>query len=162
MDIKNISRLSFSIETFYTKGRAVPWFLTCLEPLRIKPAAFFTDFAEWLDCNNCKKNAGFELDKTSHEQIEKMQLVFLKLKYEEKSLLHLYTALQDIVLIQGAFSRATCENSETILNLSYSPDDLLSAQAQNLVYFTDNVCMLNTKIRVYPGTEELEIEVLSE
>ena len=118
------------------------------------------DFSEWLECNNCTKNTGFELDKTSHEQLEKMQLVFLKLKYEEKSLLHLFTALQDIVLLQGAFSRATCENSETILNLSYSPDDLLSGQAQNLQYFTDNVCMQETKIRVYPGTDELEIQVL--
>ena len=41
VDIKNISRISFSIETFYTKGRAVPWFLTALEPLRIKASSFF-------------------------------------------------------------------------------------------------------------------------
>jgi hypothetical protein len=160
VDIKNIYRLAFSIDVFYTKGRAVPWFLTCLEPLRIKPSSFFMDFSEWLECNNCTKNSGFELEKTTHEQIEKMQLVFLKIKFEEKNLQHLITALQNIVQLQGAFSRATCENTETVLELSYSPDDLISGESQNLQYFTDNVCMQNTKIRVYPGTDELEIEVL--
>lgn len=159
VDIKNISRISFSIETFYTKGRAVPWFLTALEPLRIKASSFFMDFAEWLECNNCTKSAAFDLDKTSHEEIEKMQIVFLKLKYEEKMLQPLFTALLDIVMLQGAFSRATCENTESILELSYSPDDLLSSTAQNLEYFTDNVCMQSSKIRVYPGIDELEIEV---
>jgi hypothetical protein len=42
-DMELCADLAFACQTFYSEGRAVPWFKTVLESLRIKPAVFFSD-----------------------------------------------------------------------------------------------------------------------
>lgn len=155
-DITLLKNLSFAAEAFYTEGRAVPWFLTVLNPLRLRPSAFLSDFAEWQRCNNCGPSSGFSLEGASHAELEKMQLAFLKFKYEEKKMPHVYPAVEDMVSLQGAFSRAAFEGEETVLDLSYSPDDLFSPFAQDIQKFVDEVCMEACSIRVYPGEYEPE------
>lgn len=160
VDIKKIKQIAFATETFYTYGRAVPWFLTALEPLKIKPTQFFSDFAEWQLCNNCDSSTNFVPSQLSHQEIEKMQLLFLLLKYEEKNIKQYYTALTDFVKIQGAFARAACEGEHSILDLSYHPEDILSSQIYDIAFFCDNTCMEYTQIRVFPGDEEVQYEIL--
>ncbi len=150
-DIKTVRAFFYAVETFYTYGRAVPWFLTVLEPLKIRPSVFLSDFAEWLRCNNC--GSGFSAENAPHIEIEKMLLSFVKLKYEEKKLPYVYPAAEDMIRLHGAFSRAAAEQTETVLDLSYTPDDLFSPYAQDLRLFASEVCMESCTVKVFSGRE---------
>ena len=174
-DIKTVRAFFYAVETFYTYGRAVPWFLTVLEPLKIRPSVFLGDFAEWQRCNNCGVGSGvggsfgagsgaraathtgatvgFSAEDAPHTEIEKMLLNFVKLKYEEKKLPYVYPAAEDMIRLHGAFSRAAAEQTETILDLSYLPDDLFSPYAQDLRLFASEVCMESCSIKVFSGRE---------
>jgi len=148
-DIASIKRTVFACDVFYSSGRAVPWFSAVLFPLRIKPSFFFLDFAEWQDCNNCSAESGFNPEKAEHKEIEIMQTVFLKLKYEEKKLQHLFTPAYDLLRLHGAFSRAVSEGESCSLDLSYHPDDILSPSAMDLVRFCEEVCMEPCRVAVF-------------
>lgn len=148
-DIKKIKELSFALELFYSAGRAVPWFLSVLQPLKLKPSQFFSDFAEWQRCNNCGLESGFLLENSCHKEIEKMQLSFLKLKYEEKHLISAFMPLKDLVCIHGAFSRSIFEQEDSIIEISYHPEDILSPIAMDLVRFTEEVCLENHRIKIF-------------
>ena len=152
-DIKSVRAFFHAAETFYTYGRAVPWFLTVLEPLKIRPSVFLGDFAEWQRCNNCGFDSGFLPENVPHTEIEKMILNFVKLKYEEKKLPYVYPAAEDMIRLHGAFSRAAAEQTDTILDLSYLPDDLFSPYAQDLKLFAGEVCMESCSIKVFSGRE---------
>ena len=170
-DIKTVRAFFYAVETFYTYGRAVPWFLTVLEPLKIRPSVFLSDFAEWQRCNNCGVGsgaggsfcagssartglgAGFSAENAPHTEIEKMLLNFVKLKYEEKKMPYVYPAAEDMIRLHGAFSRAAAEQTETVLDLSYLPDDLFSPYAQDLRLFASEVCMESCSVKVFSGRE---------
>lgn len=160
VDIKKIQNICFGVDVFYNFGRGVPWFLAVLQPLHIKATQFFSDFAEWQLCNNCHLGSGFMPQDVPHLDIEKMQLLFLKLKYEEKEGSHYFPAVTDFIKLQGAFSRAASEGMETILELSYHPEDLLSPQIWDIPFFSDNACMEFSSVRVYPGEYEPLLEIL--
>ncbi|MDE5581140.1 MAG: hypothetical protein K2I95_06935, partial [Treponemataceae bacterium] len=92
-DISYAQRLAFAAEIFYSCGRAVPWFNSALKPLKISPSNFFSDFAEWQICNNCGFKSREKGAALSHKAIEKMQLLFLEEKYDEKNLRHVFPAV---------------------------------------------------------------------
>ena len=140
-DIRWCRDTAFACRTFYTAGRAVPWFLSILKPLRIYPSRFFADFAEWQRCNNCDFKSGFVPEGESHESIEKMQLLFLQEKYEEKNQHALFEIAADIVRLNGAISRLEKEGDSAEIDLSYSADELLSPDVFDLNAFAENVCM---------------------
>ena len=148
-DIKKIQELSFAMEVFYSVGRAVPWFLAAIQPLRLRPSQFFADFAEWQRCNNCSKESNFLPENVNHQEIEKMQLIFLKLKCEEKHLHSIFFPLKDLVCLHGAFSRCVFEGEESTLELSYHPEDILSPIAMDLIKFTEEVCLENHSVKIF-------------
>lgn len=152
-DIKSLRSFFYATETFYTYGRAVPWFLTVVEPLRLRPSVFLGDFAEWQRCNNCGLGSSFLVEDAPHTEIEKMILSFVKLKYEEKKLPYVYPAAEDMIRLHGAFSRAGAEGIESILDLSYIPDDLFSPYAQDLRLFAGEVCMESCTVKVFCGPD---------
>ncbi len=152
-DIGTLQDLSVAADLFYTRGRAVPWFLTVIRPLRLKPSVFFNDFSEWLSCNNCTASSGFDVARETHESIEKMQLSFLRIKYEEKNRYQLFPAVTDLVSLHGAFSRADCEESETLLDLSYNAMDLFSPSVLDLSMFFEQTLMEANSIKVFPSEE---------
>ena len=147
-DIKNIRNLTFALDVFYSNGRAVPWFLAVTNVLRLRPSVLLSDFAEWQRCNNCCLETGFDLEKTPHAEIEKMQLAFLKLKFEEKHLSHVFAATSDLIRLHGALSRCDCEGLQSDLELSYNPEDLLSPYAMNLISFSEETCMEFVSIKI--------------
>ena len=159
-DIRYCRDTAFACRTFYTAGRAVPWFLSVLKPLRIYPSRFFADFAEWQHVNNCSYKSGFDTTSAQHKEIEKMQLVFLEQKYEEKHCHNLITPVHDIVTINGAMSRLAGENEECTIVTSYHPDDLLSEEAFNLEAFSENVCMEECRVKIFAGQDGPDYEVL--
>ena len=159
-DIRYARDLAFSCRTFYTSGRAVPWFLSVLKPLRIYASRFFADFAEWQRCNNCDYKSGFVPEAVPHKDIEKMQMLFLEQKYEEKGQHSLLLLVKDIVAINGAMSRVAGEGEESTIVTSYNPDDLLSEEAVDLAAFCENVCMEECKVRIFADEEGPDYEVL--
>ncbi|WP_041610377.1 hypothetical protein [Treponema brennaborense] len=148
-DIVSAAAAAFACTVFYSAGRAVPWFLSVLKPLRITPARFFADFAEWLRCNNCDRETGFDPGAAGHAEIERMQLHFLHFKYEEKRVAHLLPVVNDVVRLNGAFSRLAGEREECELELSFHPDDLGSPYASDIVSFSENVCMESCRVKIY-------------
>ena len=159
-DIRYARDLAFSCRTFYTSGRAVPWFLSVLKPLRIYASRFFADFAEWQRCNNCDYKSGFVPEAVPHKDIEKMQMLFLEQKYEEKGQHSLILLVKDIVAINGAMSRVAGEGEESTIVTSYNPDDLLSEEAVDLAAFCENVCMEECKVRIFADEEGPSYEVV--
>ncbi len=159
-DIRYARDLAFSCRTFYTSGRAVPWFLSVLKPLRIYASRFFADFAEWQRCNNCDYKSGFVPEAVPHKDIEKMQMLFLEQKYEEKGQHSLILLVKDIVAINGAMSRVAGEGEESTIVTSYNPDDLLSEEAVDLTAFCENVCMEECKVRIFADEEGPSYEVV--
>ena len=159
-DIRYCRDTAFACRTFYTSGRAVPWFLSILKPLRIYPSRFFSDFAEWQRVNNCSYKSGFLPEGENHKSIEKMQLLFLDEKYEEKGQHVLLPLMHDIVILNGAMSRAAGEGEESTLSTSYNPDDLLSEEALDLAAFNENVCMEECKIHIFIGPDGPDLEII--
>ena len=159
-DIKTVENLCFAIECFYTFGRAVPWFLSVLNPLRIKSSVLLSDFAEWQRCNNCRLKSGFNPKSEHHLVIEKMLLSFLKFKYEEKKLFHAFPVAEDLIKLNGAFARACGEGEETILDLSYSPEDLFSPYSQDVLAFSEEVCMEACSVKVFNTSDGPDFKLL--
>ena len=148
-DIRYARDISFACRTFYSAGRAVPWFLSVLRPLKIPASNFFSDFAEWQRGSSCDYRSGFVPEQVNHREIEKMQLLFLGAKYDEKGKRELMPVVQDIVRLNGAFSRLTGENEEAVVTTSYNPDDLLGPESSDIISFTENVCMEECKVRIF-------------
>lgn len=159
-DIGWAKKIAYSVETFYSFGRAVPWFNYVLGPLKIAPSKFFADFAEWLKLNNFNFDRSNLPEGLDHKEIEKMQLSFLEMKYEEKKLTHLYPVVYDLVRLNGGYARLEGEGEECILDLSFNPEDLMSPAICSLASFTDNVCMEECKIKIYTGEEFPEYRIL--
>ena len=157
-DIRYCRDVAFACRTFYTSGRAVPWFLSALKPLRIYPSRFFADFSEWQRCNNCDFKSGFVPEAEKHQSIEKMQLLFLNEKYEEKNKHELLTVVEDIVRINGAMSRLVAENEESTVKTSYNPDYLFSEEAMDFEAFNENVEMEECNVHIFAGSDGPEYE----
>ncbi|MCR5494731.1 MAG: hypothetical protein K6F15_03760 [Treponema sp.] len=140
-DIRYARNIAFACRTFYSAGRAVPWFISVLKALKMPSYKFFSDFSEWQRVNNCDYKSGFVPEDVSHQEIEKMQLNFLSLKFEEKNLSVLFPVVRDIVRINGAFSRLVSDGKEITLETQYNPDDLLGPESMDIVSFSNDVCM---------------------
>ena len=159
-DIRQAKNCASALEAFYSYGRAVPWFLSVLKPLKMSASRFFQDFSEWQHLNNCGRESQWKAEAASHAEIEKMQLTFLRFKYEEKKVLSLFDAVSDIVRINGAFARCAGEGEESVLELNYNPEDLLSPFSQNIVSFSDNVCMEKCRVKVFATDEGVDFRMV--
>ena len=152
IDTKKARDIAFAATVFYSYGRAVPWFLAALKPLKMSPAAFLADFAEWQIVDNCAFGR-FDAPRAVHKEIEKMQLVFLRQKYEEKHKEHLFSALEDMVKLNGAFSRVIAEDEECVIETTYNPDDVLSPEGMDLAHFVESTVMQHCSVAVFAGED---------
>ena len=165
-DLERAGFLARACDVFYTQGRAVTWFLASLHPLKLKASQFLQDFARYLDDPSTRKQFDFlsalkdgcveELDQADAETL---QIDFLKIKYAEKDKAYLLPALCDMIRLNGALTRALAEGEETELDLSYHPDDLLSPDAMDIEYFSENAYMENCTVRVFNGKDGPDIEI---
>ncbi|MGI5070092.1 hypothetical protein HRO26_02970 [Treponema pectinovorum] len=156
-DIKRAFDVCIACSVFYTYGRAIPWFLAVLKPLKISPSKFFEDFAQWLKINNFKDKKDLILLRENHRECEKLQLDFLKFKYEEKKLLQYFELVSNIVRLNGAFARCAGENEESEVSMSYNPDEILTAAATGIKSFFENSFMEYSKVRVFLGDDGPEM-----
>ncbi len=159
-DIRRARDIAFACRTFYSAGRAVPWFLSVLKPLKIQPSRFFADFAEWQRLGSCDFRSGFVPEDAPHSEIEKMQLSFLKIKYDEKRLPHLLPVVRNIVRLNGAFARLSGEGEECVVETDFSPDDLLSLESFDIAAFANNVCMEKCAVKIFAGDDGPDYKIL--
>jgi hypothetical protein len=152
--------ISFACKTFYSCGRAVPWFKFVLDALKIPASTFFADFEEFQLCNSCSMEAEFNPDECEFETIKKLQLSFLQQKFEEKNKGHLFAAVRDSVILNGAFSELSAEKKEIIVETSYNPDDLLSSEILNVEKFCENVPMENCTVKVFLGRDGEDYKII--
>ncbi len=148
-DIRQARNIAFACRTFYSAGRAVPWFNSILAALRITPSAFFSDFSEWQRCNNCDFNSGFVPENATHHEIEKMQLLFLQQKFEEKKKTHMFAAASDIICMNGALSRLVSDGTESVLETDYNPEEIFGPEAMDLNAFVNDLCMEHCTVKVF-------------
>ena len=155
-DIKLCLDTAFAVSTFYSYGRAVTWFLSVLSPLKMPAFKFFQDFAEWQKINNCSVETGWKPENAKHSEIEKMQLAFLKFKYDEKNKSHFFDVVENIVRLNGAIARCYGEGEETKISLGYNPDELLSATTMNIPSFFENSFIENSTVKIFMGKNGVE------
>ena len=155
-DIKNCKNAAFAVSSFYSYGRAVTWFLSVLAPLKMTPSKFFQDFAEWHKINNCSPESNWKPETAKHSEIEKMQLSFLKFKYEEKNKPQLFEVVQNIVRLNGAMARCYGEGEESKIELSYNPEELLSGAAMDIQSFFDNAFIENSTVKIFMGNDGVD------
>ncbi len=145
-NIQKAAELSHACNIFYNQGRAVPWFLALLRPLHIKPSVFFADFAVWLTTEG-KNTAETDSACLAHEQIEKMQLSFIRRKFSEKHLEHQLAVAEDCIRLNGALSRTRADGLAQTVTLHYHPDDLMSRYASDIMFFSKNAKQYRCTVR---------------
>jgi hypothetical protein len=126
--------LARACDLFYSRGRAVSWFLQALRPLRARPSAFLSGFAAFLAGRGQAVDAAARATMGALE-VEEAQLAFLEAEYKAKKLEPLISALRDIVRFNGAWGRALGEGESTRLDLVYDPDEVLGPAALDLAAF---------------------------
>ena len=160
-DLERAATLARACEIFYTQGRAVSWFLSALSVLKLKPSQFLQDFSAFLTAPGMQKKVSAFCacpSGISHPEAERLQLDFLEKKFAEKGKSYVWPAVRDIVRLNGAWTRALAEGDETVLDLSYRPDDLFSSDAMDPEYFSDNAYMEQCSVRVFPTPDGPDFE----
>ncbi len=150
-DIERAGELARACDIFYTRGRAVSWFMSVLHPIGLKGSQFLADFAAFTSVSG---------ENLTHRQAEELQLAFIEAKYAEKGKNYLVPAIADIIKLNGAWTRALAEGEETVLDLIYHPEDLMSPEVMDVVSFTDNAYMEDCTVRVFPGADGPDLEFL--
>lgn len=152
--------MAFACKTFYSCGRAVPWFESVRQALKISATSFFADFEEFQLCNSCSFESGFDPEGAGFETLEKLQLLFLQQKFEEKNRSRLFPAAADMVALNGAFSIAAETGAESSVETSYHPDDVLSPSALDIASFCEAVPMEHCTVRIFASPDGPDYEVL--
>lgn len=161
-DLDRAERLASAADIFYTQGRAVTWFLSLLQALKLKPSQFLADFADWLSSplnpSGPAEPRLFAEGRKPHRAIEKTQIAFCEKKLADKGKGYLVPAVRDIIALNGAWTRAFAEGEESSLELSFHPEDLFSTDAMDLEYFAENACMEHCSVRVISGPDGPDLE----
>jgi hypothetical protein len=93
-DIAAAGKLAAASDIFYTRGRAVAWFNSILDPLCQRPSTFLQQFSEWLETD--KGNGINEADLTD-DQVWKLQRDFLSSKFSVKKMKRFLPVVLDLL-----------------------------------------------------------------
>ncbi|MCQ2574105.1 MAG: radical SAM protein [Treponema sp.] len=155
-DLKFSSELSLSCTLFYNIGRSVPWFISFVRFFNDRPHKFLQKFIKWyekvykdsiLTCRFCSDDDYFE--------VQKMQLAFLKDLCHEKHCDNVFKVLEDIVILNGAFSVNSSTGKSQKVQLKYHPDDLLSEYVLDPLFFVKNAKPYRCSVLVQNGDYRL-------
>jgi hypothetical protein len=144
--------LAAACDRFYGYGRAVGWFRAALRPLKARPSALLRDYGAWLTRT---PGVGAAERNRDSRTVEAEQLAFLGEAYGAAGLSALTPALRDLVRLHGAYGRALAEGEESLLDLSYDPEEVLGAgAASGLAAFARGASQLRARWRIVPDEEE--------
>ncbi len=147
-ELESALSLAAACDRFYTDGRAVGWFRAALKPLKARPSAFLRGFGAWLG------KRGTDARSQSARTIEAEQLGFATEAYSAAGLGALVPALRDLVRLHGAWGRALAEGEESVLDLSYDPEEVLGAASSGLSAFVRAAKPVRATWRVSPDEDD--------
>ena len=146
-DMASAAGLARACGLFYTAGRAVPWFLPVLRPLRMKPSAFLAGFAEFVDARvPTAANPG-------HAAIEGLQIDYLSRLYTARGKDRLLPAALDLVRYYGAWSRAFAEGERARVRLSHPLRDVESPGFLSIERYCSRGIQQPCDVDIGPGKE---------
>lgn len=152
-DLYDAERLANACSLFYTRGRAVSWFLALLKPLKQTSSSFFADFSLFLEEKKivlpelCTQTDVSTQAKVS-AQIIRLQKDFVQGQYIKKKLRNLLPFVDNLISLNGAIAAFMADGTESQLPLTYHPDDLLSPYAQDPRYFVENAESFPCRVEV--------------
>ena len=117
--------------------------------MKIKPSKFFelfySNYGEVCErfCTSC------DCDHEAHEEIQKIQLEFLRSQFTAKNLLRYFAATEDIVKFYGAISRTTDTGKSETVSLNYDAEYVASDYASDIKYFTENLRPKKCRIQTF-------------
>ncbi|WP_288188750.1 radical SAM protein [uncultured Treponema sp.] len=141
-DLAAAKKLSEAADIFYNSGRAVPWFLSVLKPLRQKPSTFLREFAQYLETHSVQTCC-------PSQKARELQLCFVRNKYASRNLNRLVSVAEDLIVLNGALGEATATGTESVVQLHYHPDDLMSGYAADLDFFAKNAGKFANRTKVF-------------
>jgi len=147
-DMAKARALARAVDLFYSRGRAVAWFPTALAPIKSKPAAFLSRFAE---------RGVADAAEPSSEEIEGAQLSFLEGEYERKGLGNLLPALRDLVRLHGAYGRAVAEGIATEIDTTYDYQQIMGPAGLDLPAFARAARPKPGRARLEAGSDGVRI-----
>lgn len=77
-DLAQAGRLAAACDLFYSRGKAVAWFMTVLAPLRVKPSELLACFADYLDTRGID---GRTAESMTDDAIADLQADFIAARY---------------------------------------------------------------------------------
>ncbi len=102
-DMQRAGKLAAACDTFYSRGKAVSWFLSILHPLKMKPARFLESFYVYAE----KRGTALEkADGFGDEEILALQTGFVKELFTEKSLKKLLPVALDLITYNYHYATA--------------------------------------------------------
>jgi hypothetical protein len=131
--VAGAAALAAACDRFYTAGRAVGWFRAALGPLRARPSALLRDYWSWLATRGAPSRDVSRQE--ASRAVEAEQLGFLDAVYGASGLAALLPALHDLVRLHGAWGRALADGTESLLALTYDPEEALGAAGSGLPAF---------------------------
>lgn len=162
-DMARARDIAVACDRFYSKGRAVAWFLRALAPLKARPSTFLARFGDWLGSQGAETATLREAEASNwsdHRAIEAQQLAFLEAEYRKRGLESLWPLVRDSVRFEGAWTRAVAEGEATILDLAYGPETFADPPCAELRELARLCKPRPSRIRLRPGSPGPAIEVL--
>ncbi len=127
-DLSQAQEIAVACSLFYSRGRAVSWFLAILKLLKTKPADFFNDFSHYL------KASLRTIDKLSLDEVASLQIAFCQKAFHNVSPEDKKTPLfiEDLIGFNLAYSKALIEGQSSKIVLSYQAEIFESIECNNI------------------------------
>ncbi|MBO6176920.1 MAG: radical SAM protein [Treponema sp.] len=148
-DMNEAGLFSFAADLFYNKGRAVPWFMSMIQYLRMKPSVFFEEFEAFLKLQYPAAMAERNCSGYSFEDVKKIQKEFISDFFSKRNFLKAVKLAFDLIELNGAFSILTAEGKESSVSLFYHSDDLMSEAVLDWNFFIKNARPYKNITRVF-------------
>lgn len=151
-DMARASALASACDLFYSRGRAVSWFLRICEALALRPSGLLDRFARWLSGRSVPAGPG-------NAGILPLQTAFLGELFGElrRGDRRLSSVALDLVRFESAWSRALAEGETTVLDLVADPGILCGASLERVSRLVAGSTGTGVRIRVAPGRDGVPV-----
>jgi hypothetical protein len=127
-DIETAASIARAADLFYTKGRAVAWFLPVVESLDTGPS-------EFLESVRSAMKGGHPGPDAEPLEILEFQEACLEGIYRARGKENSLEAAKGLARLHAAYGMAVAEGMETGLEISYDPDELLREGPKGLASY---------------------------
>jgi hypothetical protein len=175
-------RLATACDIFYTRGKAVAWFIEVTKPLKVSPSAFMHLFSEWLLAEKGSRTDESDLD---DQAVWQFQRSFLGRTFSRPGLKRLLPVVLDLVDYHYHYAAALLTPPErpskrmrdkgrllqTTLRLAgsvrlaefhYEIQEILDAGVPDIRRLADALAPAGSFAAIYPGSDGVCTESLAE